>query len=64
MAAATKGGDKAIRRENEHTLRDGRRVWVLWTYQPIFDTEGNLKEMASVLTAPSRSRPRSRPPSR
>ena len=35
---------------NENITKDGRRVWIAWTNRPIFDEEGNIKEVLSVGT--------------
>ncbi len=34
--------------ENEGILRDGERVWIAWTYRPIFDADGRLIEMLCI----------------
>jgi PAS domain S-box-containing protein len=31
--------------EKENLLKNGQKVWIIWTYQPIFDEENNLKEI-------------------
>ena len=31
--------------ENENICRDGRRVWIAWTNNPLFDAEGQLREI-------------------
>ena len=36
--------------ENENLCRDGRRIWVTWTNQPIYDEQGRLREILSVGT--------------
>lgn len=34
--------------ENENTKKDGSRIWISWTNQPLYDAEGKLKEMLSI----------------
>ena len=34
--------------ENETVCRDGRRLWVTWTNQPIYDDQGRLREILCV----------------
>jgi len=34
--------------ENENICRDGRRIWVTWTNQPLYDEQGNLREILCV----------------
>ncbi|MDX9975048.1 MAG: PAS domain S-box protein, partial [FCB group bacterium] len=34
--------------ENENVLRDGTRVWISWTNKPIFDENGQLREILCV----------------
>ena len=34
--------------ENENICRDGRRLWVNWTNQPIYDDQGRLREILCV----------------
>jgi PAS domain S-box-containing protein len=34
--------------ENENICRDGRRVWIVWTNQPLLDDKGKLKEILCV----------------
>ncbi|MGB3532651.1 MAG: adenylate/guanylate cyclase domain-containing protein [Microcoleaceae cyanobacterium] len=36
--------------ENENICRDGKRVWVTWVNQPIYDRAGDLIEILSVAT--------------
>jgi PAS domain S-box-containing protein len=35
---------------NENVCRDGRRVWIAWTNKPIFDENGQVKEILAVGT--------------
>lgn len=37
-------------REDPSLRRDGRRVWVIWSSQPLFDDDGNFIEILSVGT--------------
>lgn len=39
---------KFLYNENENVCKDGRRVWIAWTNQPIFSPDGKLKEILSV----------------
>jgi PAS domain S-box-containing protein len=34
--------------ENENMCRDGRRVWVAWTNRPVYDSDGQIREIFSV----------------
>ena len=34
--------------EHENICRDGRRIWVTWTHQPIYDETGRLRELLCV----------------
>ncbi len=34
--------------ENENICRNGRRVWIVWTNQPLLDDDGKLKEILCV----------------
>lgn len=34
--------------ENENVCRDGRRIWVTWTNQPLYDERGQLREILCV----------------
>ena len=34
--------------ENENMKKDGERVWVVWTNQPVYDESGNLREILCV----------------
>ncbi len=40
--------DNYLLNQNENMRRNGERVWVSWTNRPIFDENGNLKELLSV----------------
>ncbi|MGO8819916.1 MAG: PAS domain S-box protein, partial [Desulfomonilaceae bacterium] len=40
--------DNYLLNQNENIRRNGERVWVSWTNRPIFDENGNLKEILSV----------------
>lgn len=37
-----------IVRENEHVLQDGSRCWITWTYNPIFDDNGEFNEILCI----------------
>lgn len=34
--------------ENENITKDGQRIWILWTNKPIYDTQGEVKEILAV----------------
>jgi PAS domain S-box-containing protein len=36
--------------ENESKLRSGKKVMIAWTYKPIFDSDGNFKEILCIGT--------------
>ena len=36
--------------ENESKLRSGKKVTIAWTYKPIFDSDGNFKEILCIGT--------------
>ncbi|MBW2575548.1 MAG: response regulator [Deltaproteobacteria bacterium] len=36
--------------ENESKLKSGRKVTIAWTYKPIFDSDGNFKEILCIGT--------------
>ena len=40
--------EKFASTENENMRRDGRRIWVNWTNQPIYDDQHQLKEILCV----------------
>ncbi len=40
--------EKQITNENEAVLKNGEKVWITWTYKPIFDNSGQLKEMLCI----------------
>jgi len=42
--------EKPIINEKESVLRDGKKVWITWTYRPIFDSDGNLTEILCIGT--------------
>jgi PAS domain S-box-containing protein len=37
-----------LHNENENMRRNGERVWIVWTNQPLFDENGNLREILCV----------------
>jgi len=41
---------KPIINERESVLKDGKKVWIAWTYRPIFDSDENLKEILCIGT--------------
>ena len=42
--------EKPIINEKESVLREGKKVWIAWTYKPIFDGDGNLTEILCIGT--------------
>lgn len=42
--------DKPIINEKESVLRNGNKVWIAWTYRPIFDDNRNLTEILCIGT--------------
>jgi PAS domain S-box-containing protein len=44
----TQNPERPIINENESELRDGTKVWIAWTYRPIFDSDGNFKEILCI----------------
>ncbi len=42
--------EKPIINENESVLRNGKKVWIAWTYRPIFDSNGNIIEILCIGT--------------
>ena len=42
--------DKPIINEKESVLRNGDKVWIAWTYRPIFDNKQNLTEILCIGT--------------
>ena len=41
---------KPVVNEIKSVLRDGRKVWIAWTYRPIFDADENLVEILCIGT--------------
>jgi len=42
--------EKPIVNEKESVLRNGKKVWIAWTYRPIFDGDGNIIEILCIGT--------------
>jgi PAS domain S-box-containing protein len=42
--------EKPIINENESVLKNGRKAWIAWTYRPIFDSDGDFKEILCIGT--------------
>jgi len=42
--------EKYLYNVNENIRKDGRRVWMAWTNRPIYDENGQIKEIMSVAT--------------
>jgi PAS domain S-box-containing protein len=40
--------DRQIVSEKENILRNGKTVWIAWTYKPIFDSNGDFREILSI----------------
>jgi PAS domain S-box-containing protein len=43
-----KSPEKYRHNENENVRRNGERVWIVWTNQPLYDDEGKLREILCV----------------
>jgi PAS domain S-box-containing protein len=41
---------KPIINEKQSVLRNGKNVWIAWTYRPIFDSDDNLREILCIGT--------------
>jgi two-component system cell cycle sensor histidine kinase/response regulator CckA len=42
--------ERPIVNENQNMLRNGKKVWIAWTYKPIFDNVENLTEILCIGT--------------
>jgi PAS domain S-box-containing protein len=42
--------EKPIINENESVLKNGKKVWIAWTYRPIFDSDRDFKEILCIGT--------------
>ncbi|MFO7556030.1 MAG: ATP-binding protein [Desulfobacterales bacterium] len=42
--------EKPMVNESQNVLRNGTKVWIAWTYRPIFDGNGNLTEILCIGT--------------
>jgi PAS domain S-box-containing protein len=42
--------EKPIINEKESILRNGKKIWIAWTYKPIFDSDENLSEILCIGT--------------
>jgi PAS domain S-box-containing protein len=40
--------EQPIINESENVLRNGTKIWIAWTYKPIFDSNGNFKEILCI----------------
>ncbi len=40
--------ERYISNENENIKKSGERVWITWTNKPIYDEQGNMKEILSI----------------
>ena len=40
--------EQPIINESENVLRNGTTTWIAWTYKPIFDSDGNFKEILCI----------------
>ena len=40
--------EKYLHLEKENLLKNGGKVWIIWTYKPIVDEENNLKEILCI----------------
>ncbi len=48
LAILKQNPEQPIINESESVLRTGTKVWIAWTYKPIFDSEGNFKEILCI----------------
>ncbi|MBW1849433.1 MAG: response regulator, partial [Deltaproteobacteria bacterium] len=48
LAILKQNPEQPIINESESVLRNGTKVWIAWTYKPIFDSEGNFKEILCI----------------
>jgi PAS domain S-box-containing protein len=48
LAILNQNPEQSIINESESVLRNGTKVWIAWTYKPIFDSEGNFKEILCI----------------
>ncbi|WP_244997477.1 PAS domain S-box protein [Richelia sinica] len=42
--------DNYLFNENENIWKNGQRVWIAWANKPVFDEQGNLREILSIGT--------------
>jgi PAS domain S-box-containing protein len=42
--------EKPVVNENQNMLRNGKKVWIAWTYKPILDGDGNILEILCIGT--------------
>jgi PAS domain S-box-containing protein len=50
LAILKRSPQKPIINEKESILRNGKKVWIAWTYRPIFDSDENLIEILCIGT--------------
>ncbi len=50
LTLLTHNPEQPIVTENESELRSGKKVMIAWTYRPIFDGDGNFKEILCIGT--------------
>ena len=49
---------KYLHDEKENLRKNGDKVWITWTYKPIFDEENDLKKYYALASiAPSKKKP-------
>jgi PAS domain S-box-containing protein len=48
VTSLQKDPDRLRVNENETQRRNGQKVWIAWTYKPIFNEEGIFKEILCV----------------
>jgi len=48
MSALLRQPEKFAQAENENVTRAGRRIWIAWTNQPLYDEAGKLREILCV----------------
>ena len=48
VSSLQKNPDRPMVNENETERRNGQKVWIAWTYQPIFNEKGHFKEILCI----------------
>ena len=48
IGALGRDPEASVVNENEALRRNGEKVWIAWAYKPIFDSEGNFREILCI----------------